>query len=75
MSAAVGDVVIPGETFKEAEDAAGENKKIVLGDGLRYKIETEIFKTALKNYIFKMQHFKLGRCSSCDKKRKALQEK
>lgn len=35
MSAAVGDVVIPGETFKEAEDAAGDNKKIVLGDGLR----------------------------------------
>ena len=35
MSAAVNNVVIPGQTFKEADDAAGENKKIVLGDGLR----------------------------------------
>lgn len=32
MPANVGDVVIPGETFTEI---AGDNKKIVLGNGLR----------------------------------------
>lgn len=35
MSVSVGDVVIPGEILAEAKELASENKKIVLGHGLR----------------------------------------
>lgn len=36
MSASVGDIVLPGETLAHAKDLAVDNKKIVLGDGLRF---------------------------------------
>lgn len=37
MSAAVGEVVIPGESLLEAEELAKQNKKVILGNGLRYE--------------------------------------
>lgn len=36
MSVTVGDVVLPGETFVETKENATDNKKIVLGNGLRF---------------------------------------
>jgi hypothetical protein len=36
MSVSAGDVVIPGETFVEPKDTTTDNKKIVLGNGLRF---------------------------------------
>lgn len=33
----VDNVVIPGETLDVGEEGSAENKKIVLGDGLRWK--------------------------------------
>lgn len=39
MDASVGVVVIPGERLADATENATDNKKIVLGDGLRYELE------------------------------------
>lgn len=39
MSVNVGDVVIPGEAFTNAKELTADNKKIVLGDGLRFVVE------------------------------------
>lgn len=36
MSANVGDIVVPGEMLTHAKELTIDNKKIVLGDGLRF---------------------------------------
>lgn len=36
MSAKVGDIVVPGEEFANAKELTIDNKKIVLGDGVRF---------------------------------------
>lgn len=38
MTASVGDLVIPGDTLGEAKEQEADNKKIFLGDGLRFVI-------------------------------------
>lgn len=42
MKAKVGDVVVPGDTVEEAEDIAKQNKKVILGPGLRFEDENVI---------------------------------
>lgn len=50
MSAVVGSVVIPGETLG---DVATDNKKIVLGNGLRFvKIQKEFKSILTKLFLF-----------------------
>lgn len=39
MESEVGDVVLPGNIVREAETLAKENKKVVLGNGLRSENE------------------------------------
>lgn len=36
MYASIGDVVLPGERLADVKENATDNKKIVLGDGLRF---------------------------------------
>lgn len=40
MTANVGEVVMPGYTVSEAEEISKQNKKVVLGNGLRSENET-----------------------------------
>lgn len=41
MSVNVGDIVIPGEALANSKELTADNKKIVLGDGLRFVLENE----------------------------------
>lgn len=52
MKAKVGDVVVPGDTVEEAETIAKQNKKVILGPGLRFEGKFELLKVLqLKFYI------------------------
>lgn len=42
MKAKVGDVVVPGDTVEEAESIAKQNKKVILGPGLRFEGKFEL---------------------------------
>jgi hypothetical protein len=43
MPVNVGDVVLPGETLADASELGVDNKKIVLGNGLRFVTHFLIF--------------------------------
>lgn len=42
MECNIGDVVMPGYKVKEADELAKENKKVILGNGLRLENESAI---------------------------------
>lgn len=73
MPVNVGDVVIPGETFEEVKDNAADNKKVVLGDGLRFERKIQNLKYILTFFsYFQMQHnteLRGSDGSDCDKER------